>query len=263
MNIVDLTPPYQRTYLACLKDWDADQGLIEHKARWHERMVVNGLRVKLALDHAGRAAGMVQYLPIEHSRAEGENLLFIQCIWVHGYDEGPGNAQGHGYGRALLQAVEDDARALGKLGVAAWGMDFPQWFPVSWFEHFDYLRADLPGPEILVWKPFGEEAPAPRWLRMKKAPKPIPGKVTVTAFVHGWCPIGPANAGIAQAAVAGLAGVKLRIIDTSNRGTLLEWGIDQGIWIDDAPFRPYGPPFSVEDLRQAVKQRLDQLEASM
>ena len=36
---------------------------------------------------------MIQYMPIEHSIFEGENLFAVLCIWVHGYKEGVGDYQ--------------------------------------------------------------------------------------------------------------------------------------------------------------------------
>ncbi len=260
MRVIDLTPTHRRAYLTCLKPWNADEELIQHKARWHERMTTLGLRVKLSVDGTGVATGMIQVLPIEQSRAEGQDLTFIQCIWINGYHEGPGNVQGQGYGSALLQAAEDDARASGAVGMAAWGMDFPQWFPVSWYEHRGYRRVDRQGPEVLVWKPFSDGAVPPRWMRQRKRPIPVPGRVVVTAFVPGWCPSGADNARIARRAAAGLSDVVVQTVDTSDRDTFLEWGIDQGIWIDDEPFRPYGPPFGVEELRQTVQRKLTALE---
>ncbi|MGC9521269.1 MAG: hypothetical protein ACP5HG_05230 [Anaerolineae bacterium] len=84
-------------------------------------------------------------------------------------------------------------------------------------------------------------------------------KVVVTVFVSGWCPGGPANARIVRQA-AGLEDVVLEVVNTSDRATLLEWGIDQGIWIDDEPFRPYGPPFGVDELRRAILHKLKAAE---
>ncbi len=72
-----------------------------------------GLRVKLAVDDNGQAGGMIQYLPIEHSTADGQGLYFINCIWVHGYKQGRGNFQKAGMGEALLKAAEEDVRSLG------------------------------------------------------------------------------------------------------------------------------------------------------
>ncbi len=253
VTVIDLEPAYEETYLCCLKDWARDPEVMAHRARWCRQMATKGLRVKLALDNAGLATGMIQMVPAEQSQIEGEQLAFVQCIWVHGYEEGIGNRQGQGYGRALLIAAEASARGAGQQGIAAWGMDFPHWLPVSWYEHYGYVRADQDGPAVLVWKPFTAEARPPRWIRQRKAPTLIAGKVVVSVFVNGWCPAGPENARIARAAVSTLGDdVLLREIDTSDRATFLAWGIDQGIWIDDAPFRPNGPPFDAETLRHAI-----------
>ena len=55
-----------------------------------------GLGVKLAVDSDDRAVGMIQYVPIELSPAEGDHLFMILCIWVHGYAKGVGDLQGVG-----------------------------------------------------------------------------------------------------------------------------------------------------------------------
>ena len=58
-------------------------------------------RVKLALDDDGQVGGMIQYLPIEHSFAEGRHLHYVACTWVHGHKQGRGNFQKRGMGKAL------------------------------------------------------------------------------------------------------------------------------------------------------------------
>jgi len=42
----------------------------------------------LTVDDNGKVGGMIQYIPIEHSFAEGKDLYFINCILVHGYKKG-------------------------------------------------------------------------------------------------------------------------------------------------------------------------------
>ena len=87
---------------------------------------------------------MIQYLPIEQSSVEGSGLYFIPCIWVHGHKQGRGNFQGRGMGRALLEAAEEDARALGAQGMAAWGLWLPFWMRASCSKH-GYRSADRDG----------------------------------------------------------------------------------------------------------------------
>ena len=113
---------------------------------------------------------MIQYLPIEHSPAQGSGLYFILCVWVHGYKQGRGNFQKKGMGTALLEAAEADARALGAAGMAAWGVVLPFWMRASWFRKHGYRKADTLGMMALVWKPFTADAAPPAWIRPRKKP---------------------------------------------------------------------------------------------
>jgi GNAT superfamily N-acetyltransferase len=136
MEIVDLTEKTLNSYLACLEDWSDDiKDAGNHKALWYGKMKDRGLRVKLAV-RDGRVCGMIQYVPIEHAFAEGGDLYFIHCIWVHGHKgKGVGNMQKQGMGKALLRAAEEDVRALGRKGLVAWGLSLPFWMRASWFKN--------------------------------------------------------------------------------------------------------------------------------
>jgi len=104
MRIADLSPEQESLFHVCLEDWsDEIREAGDHKKAWCAKMKEKGLRVKLARDAEGQIGGMIQYVPIEHSLAEGRDLHFINCIWVHGYPQGRGNFQKRGMGRALLQ----------------------------------------------------------------------------------------------------------------------------------------------------------------
>jgi GNAT superfamily N-acetyltransferase len=270
MKIIDLTKEYEPTFLACLKDWDEDAVGKCHKARWCDMMKCKGLRVKLALDDSGRAVGMIQYVPIKYARAEGQDLYFIQCIWVHGYDEGMGNQQGRGAGKALLQAAEEDAQALGAKGMVAWGLAFPNWMPAAWYEKQGYVEADRMGCDVLVWKPFSSDAQPPCWMRPRKTPDPVPGRVTVTAFVTGWCPgLSPASnarKGLSAASDARRATAEFgdrvvyQEIDTSDPAVLAEWGIESALFVDDecinTGMTDYPPP-SYDEIKQKIQQKLE------
>ena len=80
MNIVDLSPEYLDTYLACLEDYSEEikEGLA-HKRRWYEAMKDKGLRVKLALVD-GKPSGMIHYVPIEHAFVHGWCPAMNMCF---------------------------------------------------------------------------------------------------------------------------------------------------------------------------------------
>jgi hypothetical protein len=255
-KVIDLPAEHEGVYFKCLEDWSgeiAEAG--SHKENWYRRMKGRGLGVKVAFDGAGRVGGMIQYAPIEHSAAEGKDLYFIFCVWVHGHKKGVGNLQKRGMGQALLLAAEEDVRARGAKGIAAWGVSLPFWMRASWFKKRGYRVVDKVGMMTLVWKPFAEDAEPPRWIREKKRPGPVEGKVAVTAFLNGWCPAMNMTYERAKRAAAEIGdAVAFRTIDTFDRAAREEWGIMDALFIDGKPLRT-GPPPSYKKIYKAIKRR--------
>lgn len=264
MEIVDLSDDYEHTYCRCLEDWSEEMKEAgDYKKLWLERKKKEGLRVKLARNEAGELVGMIHYAPIEASPAFGEGLYYVYCIWVHGYKKGVGNYQKRGIGSALLEAAEVDAKSLGAKGLAAWGIMLPFFMRSSWFKKHGYRRADKDGMIELVWKPFAADAVPPTLLKMKKKPAVAEGAVTVTCFRNGWCPAQNLASERMKRAVSE-CGDKFDYveIDTDNRESLAEWGIADGIFIDDKALA-FGPPPSYETLRKALKKKLKRVEAGV
>ncbi len=257
MEIVDLAPEFVNAYCACLEEWSDDikEGG-DHKRRWYEHMKDKGLRVKLALED-GQPCGMIHYVPIEHAYAAGKDLYFIHCIWVHGYKgKGVGDRRKRGLGTALLQAAEEDARARGAKGMVAWGMTLPVFIRASWFRKHGYRKTDSHDMIALLWKPFSEDAVPPRWIKEKKRPVKIEGRVTVDAFVNGWC---PAMAMVFERARRAAEEMGDRVIfrpfRTTDPGIFEEWGVADGLYIDGKPVRT-GPPPSFEKIRKKIRKRI-------
>jgi GNAT superfamily N-acetyltransferase len=265
IRVVELTEEHEPAYFVCLEDWPgsplADAGL--HKARWYARMRHQGLRVKLALDEAGRPAGMIQTVPVDHSPVLGRDLEVVLCIWVHGHAEGRGDQRGHGLGSALLEAAEADARARGVKGMAAWGLALPIWMRASWFRRHGYRRADRRGIASLVWKAFTPDAEAPRWpLLTGRVPAAEPGKVVVTGCLSGWCPAQNLAFERARRAAEPYGDrVVVRRVDTNDRDTMLAWGETDALYVDGTQVRT-GPPPSQARLDALVARRVRRLGAA-
>ena len=261
MQIIDLTREHKGLFALCLEDWSDDaREAGPTRLRWIERFEERGLRAKLALDDVGTVGGMIQYLPIEHSFMDGEGLYVIHCIHVHGYKQGRGNFQKQGMGKALLAAAEEDARELGARGMAAWGVWLPFWMKASWFRKHGYRKADRQGMSSLLWKPFAEDARPPAWFPANlKKPDLVPGKVTVTAFVNGWCLAANLSCERARRAAAEFGDhVVFREIDTSERAAVSEWGISDAVFVDHKEVTR-GPPLSYDKVRKIVQKRVRRL----
>ncbi len=258
MEIIDLRPEHHALFARCLEDWsdEAEEGAPRREA-WIAKMLDRGLRAKLAADDGGRIGGMIQYAPIEHAMADGHGLYFVHCVWVHGHKQGRGNFQHRGMGRALLAAAEDDARAHGAQGMAAWGLWLPFWMRASWFKKHGYAKADRQGMAVLLWKPFDREAQPPKWYPPARRPLPAtPGKVNVVSFTNGWC--------MAQNVIRERAGraaaefgdaVAFHEIDTFTPAATAEWGRSDGLFIDGKEVRS-GPPPKYETIRRLIEKRV-------
>jgi hypothetical protein len=191
--------------------------------------------------------------------AQGQELYFINCIWVHGHRQGRGNFQKQGMGQALLRSAEEDARGLGAKGIAAWGLWLPVWMKASWYKKQGYTKVDRDGIQVLLWKPFAPDARPPRLVRQQKKPKPISGQVTVTALCSGWCPGQNLVYERAKRAAAEIgARVVFEGIDTFDRKKFLEWGISDALFIDDQQVRT-GPPPSYQKIKKLIERKAKKL----
>ncbi len=260
MKVIDVSEEHKEEYFYCLEEWSDDpKEAGPRKALWYERMKDKGLGVKLALDDSGVVGGMIQYVPIEHSFAEGKDMYFVHCIWVHGHKQGRGNFQGRGMGKALLKAAEDDAKGRGAKGMVAWGLSMPFWMKASWFKKQGYSVADKYGMQVLLWKRFTEGVAPPKWIRPKKTPSAEKGRVTVTAFTNGWCVAGNMVFQRARRAAAEFGDkVAFQAIDTLDEGVYEQWGIPEGLYIDGKAVRT-GPPPSYEKIRGLIAKKVRKL----
>ncbi|MFC1732575.1 GNAT family N-acetyltransferase [candidate division KSB1 bacterium] len=262
MKIIDLNEAHHSLYFHCLEDWsDEMKEAGNHKEIWFNKMKDKGLAVKLALDDEGNTGGMIQYLPIEHSFAEGKELFVIICIWVHGHKQGRGNFQKKGMGKALLSAAEEDVKSKGGKALVAWGLSIPAFMRAAWFKKQGYKKVDKDGIRILLWKPFTPDANPPKWIRQKRKPQKPTEKVTVTAFINGWCPaMNMAYERAKRASKDFPDMVDYQIIDTSERNNLNEWGITDGLYINEKKVR-LGPPPSYKKIHKKITKKVRKFKA--
>jgi GNAT superfamily N-acetyltransferase len=260
INISDSNKNNLETCLNCLKDWDKDFRS-QYKNSWYRKYRSKGLKIKVASIPDNKLAGMIQYLPIEYSFATGENMNFIQCIWVHGYDEGIGNQQNQGLGKRLLEAAEKDTRNSKLDALVAWGMDF-DWLPASWFIKQGFQQIDKDEHRILLWKKFNNRnIVKPSFIKKKKIPQINLKGLTISIFQNGWCTDGNIQCETAKKVYKEYKDfdkVKFNFYDTSQREIFLEWGIDYGVYVDNVEI--ILGPYSIEnDLRKAINDKLRQL----
>jgi GNAT superfamily N-acetyltransferase len=257
MEIIDLSNEYAPAYCKCLEEWsDEMKDAGNHKEAWYAKHKAKGLRVKLARDDTGKIIGMIQYIPVQHSPIEGRDIHYIYCVWVHGYREGVGNQQKRGIGKLLLKAAEEDAKALGSKGIAAWGIKLPFFMRSAWFKKQGYAVVDTDGISELVLKGFAPDVEKPRFIKMKKRPESGSDRVRVTCFKNGWC---PAQNIVFERAKRACEAYPERVefvaVDTGDRAALLEYGISDALFIDDRQIRT-GPPPSYEKIMKFIEKRL-------
>jgi len=261
MTITDLIPEHEDLYFCCLEDWsDEIKEAGDHKACWYKKMKDKGLRVKLAKDDKGVVAGMIQYIPVELSFAEGSDLFVVLCIWIHGHKQGRGNFQKKGMGKALLKAAEEDVRSIGAKGLVTWGLILPFFMRASWFKNQGYKVIDKSGMMRLMWKPFTGDAVPPAFIKRKKTPEITAGKLNISLFLDGWCTAQNLVYERTKRAIEGFEEyVELKEYHTGNIEVRREWGISDAIFFNKKELRT-GPPPSYDKIRKLVERRVKKLK---
>jgi N-acetylglutamate synthase-like GNAT family acetyltransferase len=259
MKVIDISGSHVATYCKCLEDWSSefdDEG--GHKKLWYEKEKAHGLKVKLAEDDNGDIVGMIHYMPAEYAPIIGKDVYYVYCVWVHGYKKGVGNHQHKGIGKMLLKAAEEDVRASGAKGLAAWGVTLPFFMRSSWFKKQGYKKVDKDGMSELVLKSFVPDGDIekPALIKQNKKIESGTDRVKISAFMNGWCP----GQNIVYERAKKVAEefpdrVEFVGFDTTDRKTLMEYGIVDGLFVDDRQIRS-GPPPSYEKIRKIVEKRL-------
>ncbi|MBN2520667.1 MAG: GNAT family N-acetyltransferase, partial [Bacteroidales bacterium] len=203
--------------------------------------------------------GMIEYMPIEYSYAEGDYLYFVNCIWVHGYEiKEMGNKQGKGIGKELLKAAEEDVIKMNMNGLAVWGLSEPIWMNAPWFEKQGYEKADQYKWFVLLWKAFNKNAIQPKWRKGKFKQELIPGKVKVTAFKSGQCSSENSIYYAAKKAASEFGNkVVFEEIDMNKNENKKKYGFDWRLYINGENIFTNYPP-SYEQIKAKITKKLNE-----
>jgi thiol-disulfide isomerase/thioredoxin len=170
-----------------------------------------------------------------------------------------GNFQGKGIGKKLLEAAETDAKSLCAQGIVAWGIRLPFFMRSKWFKKHGYTSIDKDGMLELVWKPFSEDAVAPKLSKLKKKPTKRAGVVTITCLRNGWCPAQNLTVERIKRLVQEYPGsINYVEIDTEKRENLDDWGVSDQVFIDDKSLN-VGPPPSYAKLKKLITKKVKAL----
>jgi len=252
MQLVDISAETERAFFTCLhleepEDWESTA----HSREWYARYKDKGYRAQVLILDDGRIVGKCHYIPIEHSPFIGKDLLAILCLCVHMYEYRVGDQRGRGYGRFMLDHIEQYARSLGFRGVVAWAMDW-HWNPVSFYEHMGYSRVDAEDKVVVVWKPFAGDAEPPSLLRLDTVPGTCDDKVHVVVADNPWCD-GNQRLMTAREAIKGIEHlVEYTEAKPPCRDRMIHLGYVGGIFLDGRPHRPYELIGDASDLRAEI-----------
>lgn len=164
-------------------------------------------------------------------------------------------------GKALLQAAEKEVKYLGADAMVAWGLSIPEWMKARWFKKQGYKKVDKNGMQVLLWKPFNANASPPKWIRKNKEQffQPVQGKLTITAFKNGWCPVqNIVYERTKRASEKYMDKIIFQEIDTMNRDNLRKYGITDSIFIEKKLLRS-GPPPSYEKIKKKIEKAVKRM----
>ena len=143
--------------------------------------------------------------------------------------------------------------------VPAANADDPVFMFPGWFKKHLCRMVNRKGISVLLWKTFSEEARPPRWIKANKIPERVPGKVVVTALANGCC--SGTNGMIERAKkICSEFGDHLIFheIDLNSREPLWEWGLPDGLFVDERNIHR-GPPLSCDKIRKIIEKKVGKL----
>ncbi|MBN1694500.1 GNAT family N-acetyltransferase [candidate division WOR-3 bacterium] len=189
MEVINLTEKYMHFVSVCTHIDDLNEEMkyaASIREKWIKDTIAKGLKIKVAVDK-GKPVGSAHCLPIELGSwgVSGKDLMTIPCLAVQ-YRRIYNRARGSGIGRALIKAVEEEAKESKKNGVAVLCYDNDSFFmPSAFFKKLGYKEIERQNDTVIAIKAWSNVDP-PVMHKLNYKFKPVKGKVVVDAL---WTPI--------------------------------------------------------------------------
>jgi GNAT superfamily N-acetyltransferase len=261
MEVVDLTEEYMRYVALCTHMDDPDEEkdrAANERESWIKVNLKNGLKFKIALKE-GKPMGFAHCLPIELGTwgMSGQDLMTIPCLTL-GYERVYKGDKGSGVGRALVEAVEEEAKKEMK-GVAVLAYDNEFWFmPYSFFKKLGYSEVAREDDQVIMLKAFEPVTP-PVFRKLNYQSEPIPGKVVIDAF---WNPICLTSIleihHVREVSAEYKDKVILNEYNSGNKDILERYGASRALFIDGEP-KNWGYAAPKDELRKEIDEALQRI----
>lgn len=261
MQVIDFDEQYTGFVSTCTHSLSNQlDSIAMERARWIRANLDRGLKIKIAIAE-GHPLGFAHCLPIELGtwEIEGRDLMAIPCLTLS-YDRVYSGQKGSGVGRALVQAVEEEARKSNK-GVVTVCYDHDFWFmPLSFFKRLGYQEVDHRGAKVIMLKTFARVAP-PHFHDFSPTTELVPGKVVVDAFWQSICPTAIEEMQSIKRVCAEFGDrVVLHAINTTDPENRSHYPVSRSLFINGVRiiFEDAGSP---EEIREAIVKELESIRA--
>jgi len=154
----------EHEHICCAITDKKGEACVASKKAWLKERFKEGL-VFRKLDARGKV--FIEYIPAEYAWCPiaADDYMHINCFWVSG------QFKGQGYANQLLQQCIEDAKGKGKLGLTVLSSTkkMPFLSDPAYLKHKGFQVADTAKPYYeLLYLPFSEANPAPRFLQCAK-----------------------------------------------------------------------------------------------
>jgi GNAT superfamily N-acetyltransferase len=219
---------------------------------WLRSMEKHGLRVKVALiddDHAG----FLYIMPIEVNpwQIQGRDLMVFPCLVSE-----PKFSK-KGIGKELIKIAESEAKNQDRNGIATVAYFWDFWFmPADYFLKIGFEVADRRGDEVILWKPFNQNAESPQFRDENYNFKPIKDKIVIDLFWNRFCLTSDVEAQRVRDVASEFGNIViLNEFSAVDQNILQQYGISRRIYVNGKMIE-VGPEIEKSKLREAIENTL-------